>query len=90
MQCRFRTVEPPRVIPGGISFTIDEVTLGPTVFVTDAALEKLAPQAKSKRERLAMVLSNIPHLTKAALRKAQPNAVVELIVLEPDDLTEMA
>ncbi len=82
-------VELPHAIPGGISFTIDEFDLGPTVFVTDAALETLAPEASSKRERLAIALSRIPQLTRAALRKARPYAGAELIVIEPEDLTGM-
>jgi hypothetical protein len=79
-------IDPPKIIRGGVSFTVNEVSLGQTVFVTDAALAKLAPDAKSDRDRVAFVMTNIPPLVEAALRKVQPYAVPELIVLEPDDV----
>jgi hypothetical protein len=79
-------VEAPRVMAGGISFTVNELDQGQFVFVSDAALAMLAPNARSPRERLAFVMTHIPLLTDAALAKAQRIGVPELVVIEPEDL----
>ena len=80
-------VAEPRTIAGGIAFTVDEVDMGQLVVVSDAALAKLVPEAKSDRERLAYVMTHIEPLTDAALRKTARFKVPEFIVLEPDDFT---
>ncbi len=79
-------VAEPRTIAGGIAFTVDEVDLGQMVVVSDAALAKLVPGAKSDRDRLAYVMTHVADLTDAALRKTARFKVPEFIVLEPDDV----
>jgi hypothetical protein len=81
-------VAEPRAIAGGIAFTVNEVDLGQMVVVSDAALAKLVPAAKSDRERLAYVMTHMAQLTDAALRKTARFKVPELIVLEPDDFED--
>jgi len=78
-------VAPPRIIAGGIAFTVNEVDMGQMVVVSDAALAMLVPDAGSDRARLAYVMTHIGKLTDAALRKTMPFKVPELIVLEPSD-----
>ena len=81
-------VADPRTIAGGIAFTVNEVDLGQMVVVSDAALAKLVPAAKSDRERLAYVMTHMAQLTDAALRKTARFKVPELIVLKPDDFED--
>jgi len=83
-------VAAPRQIAGGIAFTIDEVDLGQMVVVTDAALAALAPEAKSGRAQMTYVMTHIPQLAGAALRKTARFKVPELIVLEPQDFSPTA
>ena len=83
-------VAAPRQIAGGIAFIINEVDLGQMVVVTDAALAALAPNAKSGREQMTYVMTHIPQLAGAALRKTARFKVPELIVLEPRDFAPMA
>lgn len=81
----YHLLEQPRVIPGGVSFTINELQHGQTVFVTDAALSALAPDASELAERLTFVMTNISRLAECALSKSDGQRVAELIVLgEPD------
>ena len=79
-------LDEPRRIPGGVSFTINAVQYGQTVFVTDAALARLAPQASSPRARIKFVMTHIRELAQRALAKAKVARVAELIVLEPQDV----
>jgi hypothetical protein len=82
-------VEAPRVMAGGISFTVNELDSGQLVFVSDAALAVLVPGETSPRARLAYVMTHIPDLTDIALGKARRIKVPELIVIEPEDLQLM-
>ncbi|WP_420138203.1 hypothetical protein [Sphingomonas sp.] len=79
-------LEEPRLIPGGVSFTINEVQFGQTVFVTDAALARLAPHARGPREMIRFVMTNIRVLAERALKKAKGGRIADLIVLEPQDV----
>ena len=74
---------------GGICFTVNELDQGQFVFVSDAALNSLAPEARSPRDRLAFVMTHIPLLTDAALAKARRIGVPELVVIEPEDVGVM-
>lgn len=79
-------LEEPRRIPGGFSFTINAVQYGQTVFVTDAALARLAPHARGPKEMIRFVMTNIRALAQRALAKAKGGRIAELIVLEPQDI----
>lgn len=74
---------------GGISFTVNELDLGQFVFISDAALTRLVPEASSPRHRLAYVMTHIPQLTDAAFRKARHVRLPELVVIEPEDIAFM-
>jgi hypothetical protein len=80
-------VDAPRLIPGGILFTMDTHHLQRTVCVTDAALGILAPEAHSGKARLRYVMENIEPLTVIAKQKTSEREMPELIVLELSDVS---
>lgn len=76
----------PHVVPGGVIFTVDELDLGPVVFVTDAALERLVPNVRTTAERLSYVLLHAGLFAEAARQRRGPVPLPELIVFEPCDV----
>jgi len=78
-------VDPPRLFPGGVLFTMDTHGMQRTVCVIDAALAVLAPAAHGPRERLRYVMENIEGLTAIAKRKAI-STLPELVVIEAADV----
>lgn len=83
-------VDAPRLIPGGILFTMDTHHLQRTVCVTDAALAILAPEAASGQARLRYVMENIEPLTVIAKQKASGLEMPELFVLDVADVDTSA
>ncbi len=81
-------VDPPRLIEGGILFTMDTHDLQRTVCVTDAALDLLASDARSARDRLRYVMQHIEPLAMVAQRKASDRAMPELIVIDAADVAD--
>lgn len=79
-------VDPPRLIEGGILFTLDTHDLQRTVCVTDAALALLAPDARDTRHRIRYVMENIEPLTTIAKRKASGLEMPELIIFDVNDV----
>ncbi|MDO6415358.1 hypothetical protein Q4F19_13270 [Sphingomonas sp. BIUV-7] len=77
-------VDPPRLVSGGVLFTMDTHDLQRTVCVTDAALALFAPAAEEARHRLRYVMENIEALTIIAKRKAI-SRVPELVVIDASD-----
>jgi len=79
-------LEPPRRIPGGVSFTINAVQHGQTVFVTDAALAALAPAAETPQDVVRYVMMHSRQLAGRALTKVDGGRIAQLIVLDLDDV----
>ncbi|UAK25127.1 hypothetical protein [Sphingomonas nostoxanthinifaciens] len=79
-------VDPPRVVDGGILFTMDVHDLQRTVCITDAALARLAPDAPDDRARMRVVLTMVSTLVEIAGAKASSLEMPELIVIDAGDL----
>lgn len=86
----YHLLEEPRPIDGGISFTVDALEVGQTIFVTNAALTQLAPHAVGGKAALQCVMMNISLLAECALAKVRSPMLAQLIVLDADDVAAIA
>lgn len=83
-------VDPPRIIEGGVLFTMNAHALQRTVCIVDAALQLLAPAAITAREKLRYVMEHIEPLSDIAVHKASGAQMPELIVIDVSDVSVAA
>ncbi|MDO6414102.1 hypothetical protein Q4F19_06895 [Sphingomonas sp. BIUV-7] len=74
-------VDPPRLVPGGVLFTMDMHDLQRTVCVTDAALAIFAPAPTNPANGCATSWENIEALIVIAKRMAV-SMLPELVVID--------